>query len=84
MVAAVARLAKGPSFTLAVTQAFRAVILHIASALMGLRSDSTSATPASSRVHDALKSVALIRLLDIAPHAQRLVTAGPVNITSER
>ena len=66
-----ANLARGPSFTLAVAGCFRGVVLHIVLAMAG--SDPTPPAeqlPGLARMRAALKAVALIRMLDITPHAQ--------------
>ena len=71
-----AQLARKPSFTLAVAGCFRGVILHIVAAMTGPEDSGRPAGAEERRLHRiraALVGTALIRMLDITPHARRCV-----------
>ena len=72
-----ATLLRGPSFTLAVVSCFRAVALHIVALAISTTSSrvgANAAEPQQGRFRAALEAVALVRLLDITPQAQRCRT----------
>ena len=66
-------LARAPSYTLAVAGGFRGVVLHIVSAMADTepRSHLAADLGVVARTREALNGAALLRMLDITPHAQR-------------
>lgn len=67
------KLARAPSYTLAVAGGFRGVVLHIVSAMAGRELSTQLGVDDEdmARTRAALNGAALLRMLDITPHAQR-------------